>query len=202
VKGEWELLHRPLRASAASAESIHAPRPSTADNMMLSARDFGALGDFVTDDTAALQRAIDTAQRESKALYVPGGSYMLSSPLHVRCVNEMCSDSFHLPHNRTFLHMYGAGAGQTHFFPAKNRSHLLCLLDMSAEDPENASRTSTGFNSGHVISDLHLAGGVSDGWMQVQGWPNDRHADYGIYGRNLIASNFLRVSARARPFRV
>ena len=72
----------------------------------------------------------------------------------------------------------------------------------SASARDVASRTSTGFNSGHVISDLHLAGGVSDGWMQVQGWPNDRHADYGIYGRNLIASNFLRVSARARPFRV
>lgn len=83
---------------------------------------------------------------------------------------------------------------QTHLFPSKNGSRLLCLLDMSAEDPSNVSaRVPFGFNSGHVISDLHLAGGAADGWEVAQGWPADRHADYGIYGQNEISTLYQRV---------
>lgn len=45
----------------------------------VSVKDFGAVGDGVTDDTAAIQAAI-TASR-GKRLYLPKGAYKISSPL-------------------------------------------------------------------------------------------------------------------------
>jgi hypothetical protein len=69
-----------------------------ADYEPISAKDsrFGAIGDFATDDTAALQAAIDhcfgasdaphgTANvRQNKALYIPPGHYKISAPLTVK----------------------------------------------------------------------------------------------------------------------
>ena len=44
----------------------------------VSVKDFGAVGDGVTDDTAALGRAVDAAAND--ILYVPYGTYAVSSP--------------------------------------------------------------------------------------------------------------------------
>lgn len=45
----------------------------------VSVKDFGAVGDGVTNDTAAIQAAIDT----SKQVYVPDGDYRTDSPVYV-----------------------------------------------------------------------------------------------------------------------
>jgi hypothetical protein len=42
---------------------------------IVSALQFGAVGDGATDDTAALQAAINGAYAQNKALYIPGGRY-------------------------------------------------------------------------------------------------------------------------------
>lgn len=43
---------------------------------MLNARDFGAVGNGITDDTDALQLAINTAYDEKTGLLIPGGDYL------------------------------------------------------------------------------------------------------------------------------
>jgi parallel beta-helix repeat protein len=43
-----------------------------------SVKDFGAVGDGVTDDSAAFQAAVDAIQGTGLALYVPDGEYLLS----------------------------------------------------------------------------------------------------------------------------
>jgi hypothetical protein len=51
----------------------------------VSVKDFGAVGDGVTDDTAAVQAAINAATAAGKNLYVPKGTYKLTAQLQVTC---------------------------------------------------------------------------------------------------------------------
>lgn len=58
---------------------------------ILNVKDFGAVGDGVTDDTAAIQRAINT----NKKIYFPAGTYMLTSHITVSgSAFKICGDGF------------------------------------------------------------------------------------------------------------
>jgi hypothetical protein len=47
-------------------------------------KDFGAVGDGIADDTAAIQAAIDYAGANNKqSIYMPGGTYKTTSPLYL-----------------------------------------------------------------------------------------------------------------------
>ncbi|HEY6447811.1 MAG TPA: glycosyl hydrolase family 28-related protein [Acidobacteriaceae bacterium] len=65
-----------------SASSLSA-QSAAGTKELLNARDFGAAGDGKTDDTAALQRAIDAAAETSSAVFLPPAVY-LTRELHVR----------------------------------------------------------------------------------------------------------------------
>ena len=52
-------------------------------------KDYGAVGDGVTDDTAAVQAAITAAVANKKALYVPAGNYMLNGGITINGVLTM-----------------------------------------------------------------------------------------------------------------
>ena len=49
----------------------------------VSVKDFGAVGDGVTDDTVAIQAALDYAESTKKALYLPIGTYAVSQTLRI-----------------------------------------------------------------------------------------------------------------------
>jgi len=60
----------------------------TAQNKLreaVSVLDFGAVGDGVTDDTVAIQNAINAATAVGKNLYAPKGTYKLTTQLQVTC---------------------------------------------------------------------------------------------------------------------
>src|SRR5512142_905589 len=50
----------------------------------VSALDFGAKGDGVADDTAAIQKALDAVAGTRGVVHLPAGSYRLSGTLHVQ----------------------------------------------------------------------------------------------------------------------
>ena len=60
----------------------------------ISARDFGAMGDGRTDDSLALQKAIDHAQASRAILHVPAGVYLVNRTLHVRDNSGLPSTSW------------------------------------------------------------------------------------------------------------
>lgn len=50
----------------------------------VSVKDFGAVGDGVTDDTVAIQAAIDYCVANYKTLFLPYGNYLISGPLLIQ----------------------------------------------------------------------------------------------------------------------
>ena len=58
----------------------------------MSTIDFGVVGDGATDDTAAMQIAIDASVAAGKILFIPAGTYKITStltlPQHARLIGE------------------------------------------------------------------------------------------------------------------
>lgn len=61
-------------------------------NGYLSATDYGAVGDGVTDDTQALEALFADAARFHKAAYIPTGTYMIRRPLTLSSGMEIYGD--------------------------------------------------------------------------------------------------------------
>ncbi|MDU2063453.1 MAG: glycosyl hydrolase family 28-related protein [Sporomusaceae bacterium] len=57
---------------------VKAPLPLVPSGA-LNAKNFGALGDGVHDDTAALQHAVDEAANDGKSLWIPPGNYLVDA---------------------------------------------------------------------------------------------------------------------------
>ena len=74
---------RPLLALACLLAARGAP-PRAATETVLSARSFGATGDGIADDTAALQAALDALPPEGGRVELGAGEYRLSAPLELR----------------------------------------------------------------------------------------------------------------------
>lgn len=69
----------------------------------LSATDYGAVGDGVTDDTPALEALFADAARLHKAVFIPAGTYMIRRPLTIKSGMEIYGDG-----NNTVIKKYRA----------------------------------------------------------------------------------------------
>jgi hypothetical protein len=58
-------------------------RSSAPSANFLNLKSFGAKGDGVTDDLAAINRALSAARTQNKKLYVPAGTYLHSAPFSI-----------------------------------------------------------------------------------------------------------------------
>ena len=64
-------------------------------DQVVSIKDFGALGDSTSDDTDAIQAAIDDANNRSASVFIPSGVFVITRPLNVTapCYGETASTS-------------------------------------------------------------------------------------------------------------
>ena len=59
----------------------------------VSVKDFGAVGDGATDDTAAFQAAIEAMQLSAKPIYIPAGTYLITNTLTVYNGTQIIGDT-------------------------------------------------------------------------------------------------------------
>jgi len=82
--GDGSILDEDIAADADIGRSKIAGTALTADSMgVFNVKDYGATGDGVTDDTAAIQAAISAAPAGATAFF-PAGVYLVSSPVRLR----------------------------------------------------------------------------------------------------------------------
>lgn len=62
------------------------------DRFVINVRDFGAVGDGVTDDTSAMQAAFDRAS--GKTVLIPSGTYLVSADLQVKSKSTIRGDGY------------------------------------------------------------------------------------------------------------
>lgn len=67
---------------------------SLPSSSILSARTAGAKGDGWTDDTRALQAAINTAQSQNKVLYLDHGNYLVTDTIYIPCGSKIVGESY------------------------------------------------------------------------------------------------------------
>lgn len=70
-------------------------------NVAINVTDFGAIGDGVTDDTIAIQAALNAAGAAKKNVFAPGGQYVISETLYVPAGVTLFGENKYDPWNET-----------------------------------------------------------------------------------------------------
>ncbi|WP_286946597.1 glycosyl hydrolase family 28-related protein, partial [Acetobacterium sp. UBA5834] len=77
------VVTEPVVTEPVVTEPVVTP-PPTPVTQGVSVKDFGAKGDGITNDTAAIQNAINDASSKNVTLTVPAGTYVVTSQLEVK----------------------------------------------------------------------------------------------------------------------
>ncbi|AOH86872.1 gluconolaconase [Sphingomonas panacis] len=201
------------RMPAAPAPAIRAMPPVSA---WANARDLGAKGDGEADDTAALQRAIDT----HRILYLPVGRYRLTDTLKLRPDSVLIA--LHPARTRLFLRddtpaFAGVGSPKALLESAKGGDAIVSGLGLWAGSINpRASALVWKAGAASMVNDVRIEGPVlRDGTMQAKFGDPRVHPDSqqasiwvtdggggtfaAIWSPNTLASAGFRVSDTTTP---
>jgi hypothetical protein len=158
---------------AATYAKTPVPPPNAATWSGLNARDFGAKGDGVTDDSEALQMAINAALKQQHQLLVPAGIYVVMRQLnitHSTCENPNFGCTMGLVMRGESYHLTEIHAG------AKMHAVLNFSSLSGPTGPGGPIPT-----EGQHISDIAVYGHMQ--------------ADYALFAPGILYSRFERVFA-------
>lgn len=96
-EGNITANSRPAALLGSGTEYYTASKPqyeSLSASDFVSVRSSGAVGDGTTDDTAALQSAIDTAVADGKIVFIDHGLYLITSTLKVPAGAKIVGESY------------------------------------------------------------------------------------------------------------
>jgi len=114
----WSPSGRLPDFSYAGYRTGSAPLPTITNRINI--RDFGAVGNGTTDDSAAFQRAIDSA-KPGQAVFVPSGAYRISNILYIRKANVVLQgqnqSSTVLSFDRSLAQITGKSTSSGLWFP-------------------------------------------------------------------------------------
>lgn len=143
--------------------------------------DYGAVGDATTDDTAAIQAAINAGVSENKAVYFPNGNYLISATLD-------------LPNNITLIgetqRKINDGAN-TYGVIIKTASNIT-MMQTTAVLPD--------FTYGIRIENISFWGNNTNGSALVIGEDIATHLSFGITLRNIdiqYVGNGIKINGAA-----
>jgi hypothetical protein len=134
--------------------ALSARIPSYAGLEMTSVKEFGAIGDGQTDDTAAIQAAIDAMPDAGGVIYLPIGTYLVR-PL-------TCTKPVRFTAPRTATNRNGVPEGST-LLAAGNQTHILML--------GGENNTLANWVMGGGLENISLSGGyntLSDALLVLQ----------------------------------
>ena len=146
---------------------------------LVSVKDFGATGNGTTDDTAAIQAAINLACTNGGNVYLPSGTYKISAAL-VFSMNSGVVDPFKRPS------MSGDGMAATTIYQTANANGI----EVVGYDPQPAGYclfqdfTLYGYQKnklGFALKDIAF---VTINNVYLAGWST------GLYGVNVLSSTF------------
>lgn len=144
------------------------PQPGA---MGLNAKDFGAIGDGVADDSLALQAAMDAAFERSLPLLVPAGHYRINVTLNINTTSRPGQA------DRPGLRLLGQGAGLTSIFAG---APMLAVLNYSCVGSPKFGVAAPISTEDQYVGDIRIdAAGL---------------ANYSILAPGMSRSRFSRVS--------
>jgi hypothetical protein len=127
----------------------------------VSVRDFGALGDGTTDDTAAIQAAIDS-RGATGHLLIPEGTYRITDTLEIKPTVEW-----------TGIHLFGRGPASKIVWDGGNNKPMIHI--------RGDGTIGLGFNSKSIIENFQLFGESFSGY-EVEGYEIPADEFYGVAG--------------------
>jgi hypothetical protein len=159
-----------LSAADALGDEFVGPFASWADLK----RDYGAKGDGVTDDTNAIQAALNalsTAAGKSPVLYIPGGTYLIKQTVSVMSAHSIsiigadpstttlkwAGPTFKYPASGTLLHIDGVSYSRFNRLTFDGNGAGVILVDQSVQNYSQGRQFDTGneysddvFKNGHI----------------------------------------------------
>ena len=145
--------------------NVAAPKPWT--NNIINVKNHGAVGDGISDDTAAIRAAISVAGTDWNTLYFPAGNYVIKEGIYLNSNTKYTGDGI--------LESVIAGHG--------NLNHMIYLNNYSGDNKGNIEIHDMSFNSENipVLNDyMYSDNPYNRGILSISGVQNSLFKNMGI----------------------